>query len=84
MIYKKFLEKMTEEIFKLDLTEIKGEGEIPCPTCGAIISPDDGSEENYKIIEVKLKGDLLEEVEILCNKCKTKIILVGFERLKKS
>jgi len=62
----------------VDLTKIKGEGEFPCPNCGVVISPEDETEDVYKILETKVKGESLEELLILCNKCGSKIRLVGF------
>lgn len=68
-------------VYRVDLTCIDGDGDFPCPSCGTIISPDDTSEESYKILDVKSKGDLLEELVILCNNCGSEIHLLGFEKL---
>jgi len=65
-------------VYEVDLTKIKGEGEFPCPNCGVIISPEDETEDVYSILETKVKGESLEELVILCNKCGSKIRLVGF------
>jgi DNA-directed RNA polymerase subunit RPC12/RpoP len=65
-------------MFKIDLTEIEGDGDFPCPKCGALISPDDETEEVYTIVDTKMKGDVLEELIITCNKCSSKIHIVGF------
>ncbi len=65
-------------IYRVDLTEIQGEGDFPCPKCGVIISPDDTSETVYTILETKVIHDTLEELVILCNQCESKIRLVGF------
>lgn len=65
-------------VYKLDLSELQGEGDFPCPCCGAIISPEDETEDVYVILDTKLSGDDLEELEIQCNKCSSKIRLVGF------
>jgi predicted RNA-binding Zn-ribbon protein involved in translation (DUF1610 family) len=64
--------------YTVDLTKIDGDGAFPCPRCGTIISPDDESEEIYQIIETRVKGDVLTELTLLCNKCKSTIKLVGF------
>jgi len=64
--------------FTVDLTKIEGEGDFPCPKCGATISPDDETEKVYSIIETKVKGGSLEELIILCNKCGSEIHLLGF------
>jgi len=64
--------------FTVDLTKIEGEGDFPCPKCGVTISPDDETEKVYSILETKVKGDALERLIILCNKCRSEIHLVGF------
>jgi len=66
------------QVYRIDLTKIEGDGDFPCPSCGAIISPDDESEEVYVILDTKLKGEALQELVIQCNKCKSKIHLTGF------
>ena len=70
-------------IFKVDITQIEGEGNFPCPKCGVTISPDDETETVYKIIDTKVKKQNLEELTILCNKCESKIRLVGFLQIEK-
>ena len=65
-------------VYVVDLTKIKGDGEFPCPNCGVVISPEDETEDIYKILETKVKGESLEELIIQCNKCGSKIRLVGF------
>jgi predicted RNA-binding Zn-ribbon protein involved in translation (DUF1610 family) len=67
-----------QEVFKVDITQVEGEGEFPCPKCGVIISPDDETETVYRIIDTRVKGRNLEELILLCNKCGSKIRLVGF------
>ncbi len=69
-------------VSKLDLTKIDGNGDFPCPECGIIISPEDESEEVYTIIEEKVKGEVLEELVIQCNRCSCKIRLTGFSILE--
>jgi len=64
---------------KVDLMHIEGLGDFPCPRCGTVISPDDVSEETYKVLETKEKNVL-----ILCNKCNSIIDLVGLEGLNES
>jgi predicted RNA-binding Zn-ribbon protein involved in translation (DUF1610 family) len=49
-------------VYTVDLTKIDGDGAFPCPKCGAIISPDDETEEVYQILETKVKGDELAEL----------------------
>ncbi|MGB9854166.1 MAG: hypothetical protein ACPLRY_05100 [Candidatus Bathyarchaeales archaeon] len=65
-------------LYTVDLTKIDGDGAFPCPKCGAIISPDDETEEIYQIVDTKVEGDSLAELTILCNKCGSTIRLVGF------
>ncbi len=70
-------------IFKVDITQIEGDGDFPCPKCGAVISPDDETETVYTIVDTKVKNQELEELIILCNKCGSKIRLFGFLTLQK-
>jgi len=64
--------------YMMDLREIEGEGDFPCPKCGATISPEDESEQIYTIQELKMKGEQVEELIILCNNCGSKIHVLGF------
>ena len=67
---------------KVNLNSIEGDGEFPCPSCEAMISPDDESEETYKILDIEtLKDGSLKTLTISCNKCRKTIILEGFELL---
>jgi predicted RNA-binding Zn-ribbon protein involved in translation (DUF1610 family) len=68
-------------VFEVDLTKIRGEGEFPCANCGIIISPEDETDDVYKVIETKVKGQALEELVIRCNKCGSLLRLVGFTSL---
>ncbi len=65
-------------IYTVDLTKIDGDGAFPCPKCGTVISPDDETDETYQIVETKIKDDELAELVLTCNKCGTRIRLVGF------
>jgi len=68
--------------FKIDLNKIDGDGEFPCPSCRAVLSPDDESGLTYDIIDVKMEeGGSLKELVIICKKCKSIIHLEGFEAL---
>jgi peptide subunit release factor 1 (eRF1) len=62
----------------VDLSETKRNGQFKCPKCGVKISPDDQSEYTYSILETVMKGDYLEELILHCNRCGSKIHLVGF------
>ena len=68
-------------VHQVDLTELKGEGDFPCPGCGVVISPEDETEDVYRIVNTKVSGDTLEELIIQCNRCKNKIRLTGFNVL---
>jgi ribosomal protein S27AE len=65
-------------IYTVDLTKIDGDGAFPCPKCGVIISPDDETEEVYKIVKTRVKGNDLAELILMCNKCGSAIRLIGF------
>lgn len=65
-------------VYQVNLAEIPGEGDFPCPGCGVVISPEDETEDVYIILDTKVSGDELEELVIQCNHCKSKISLVGF------
>jgi len=67
----------------LDLTQIDGNGEFLCPECGRKISPDDCTEKDYSILEIKMETESLDEVIIRCNVCSTTIHLIGFSLLHK-
>ena len=65
-------------VYEVDLTKIQGDGNFSCPNCGVIISPEDETEDVYRILETKVKGEDLEELLIQCNECGSKIRLFGF------
>ena len=65
-------------VYKLNLAELQGEGEFSCPGCGILISPEDETEDVYVILDTKISDNNLEELKIQCNRCKSKIRLVGF------
>ncbi len=69
-------------VFRIDLTQIEGEGDFLCPSCKTPISPDDESEVTYQVADVKTgKDGALESLTIRCKKCRSTIHLVGFEAL---
>jgi hypothetical protein len=45
------------------------------------ISPEDETEDNYKILETKVVNEELSELIIACGKCRSTIILSGFQGL---
>jgi predicted RNA-binding Zn-ribbon protein involved in translation (DUF1610 family) len=68
------------EAYTIDLTKIDGDGSFPCPKCGTIISPEDESEQIYKIIDTKVNNDELVELMVMCGNCGTNIKLTGFQQ----
>ena len=66
--------------YTIDLTQIDGDGSFPCPKCGTVISPEDESEEVYKIVDTKVVNDELVELVINCNECRSNIKLTGFQQ----
>ncbi len=72
------MKQENQQMFTIDLSTIEGDGDFPCPRCGVSISPEDESENTYTIIDTKVNGDDLQELTIQCNKCGSKIRLIGF------
>lgn len=66
--------------YTIDLTQIEGDGSFPCPKCGTVISPEDETEEVYKIVDTKIVNDELVELVIICSTCGTKVKLTGFQQ----
>jgi len=69
--------------FLIDLSRTKEKGEFSCPKCGTKISPDDLSEGAYTILEPVMKGECLDRIILQCNRCGSKIHLIGFHVLEK-
>jgi len=68
--------------FTINLNNIEGTGDFPCPSCGILISPDDDSERTYKIVNIDTYEDgSLKFLTLLCKNCHSTIILEGFEAL---
>ena len=65
----------------VDLTKIEGDGSFPCPKCGVVISPEDETEEFYKILDTKVVDDQLTELVVECGSCKSVIKLTGFQQM---
>ena len=63
-----------------NLVAIEGDGSFSCPKCGMTISPEDETEENYKIIDTKVVNKELAELVIACGKCGSTIKLTGFQQ----
>ncbi len=66
--------------YMVNLAQLDGEGTFPCPRCATTISPDDESEENYKIVETKVVNQKLVELGISCRTCGALIRLTGFQQ----
>jgi predicted RNA-binding Zn-ribbon protein involved in translation (DUF1610 family) len=65
--------------YMINLVAIEGDGAFPCPKCGTMISPDDVTESNYKIVDTKVVNDELAELVISCGKCGSNIRITGFQ-----
>jgi len=78
MMMKKPKEK--DSLYSINLIAIDGDGSFPCPQCGMTISPEDETEENYKVIDTTVVNNELTELIIECGKCRTTIKLVGFQQ----
>ena len=66
--------------YTIDLTQIEGDGSFSCPKCGTVISPEDETEEVYKIVDTKIVNDELVELLIMCGTCRSNIKLTGFQQ----
>jgi hypothetical protein len=66
--------------YTIDLTKIDGDGSFPCPKCGTVMSPEDETEEVYKIVDTKIINDELVELVIVCDTCESSIKLTGFQQ----
>jgi predicted RNA-binding Zn-ribbon protein involved in translation (DUF1610 family) len=65
--------------YTINLVAIEGDGTFSCPKCGTMISPDDESESNYKIVDTKVLNNELSELVISCGKCGSTIRITGFQ-----
>jgi DNA-directed RNA polymerase subunit RPC12/RpoP len=70
--------------YTVDLAKVKRKESINCPKCGTEISPDDETEETFSILEPVVKGEHLESVVLQCNRCKSRILMTGFQLLQDS
>ena len=69
--------------YTVDLRKTKGEGDVKCPKCGVVISPDDETEEVYTILDTVMDGDRLDRIVLQCFKCLSRIDLTGFDFLSR-
>jgi predicted RNA-binding Zn-ribbon protein involved in translation (DUF1610 family) len=74
------MKQSNSQMFTIDLSKIDGAGDFPCPYCGIVISPDDKTEDVYRIVDTKAKGESLEELTLQCSKCGIRIRLIGFSK----
>jgi hypothetical protein len=74
----KSMKQTNPQVFTVDLARIEGNGDFPCPGCDVSISPEDTTDSVYTIVDTEVNGESLEELTIQCNKCGSKIRLIGF------
>ena len=65
--------------YTVNLVAIEGDGTFPCPKCGTTMSPEDETEENYRIVNTKIVNNELAELIIVCGKCGSIIKITGFQ-----
>jgi len=68
--------------YTINLATIEEDGSFQCPKCKMSISPEDETEENYRIEDTKLVDGELSELIITCGQCKSVIKLTGFQGLQ--
>ena len=66
--------------YRINLVSIEGDGSLSCPKCGMIISPQEKTEENYRILDTKIVKNELVELVVSCGKCESTIVLGGFQQ----
>jgi predicted RNA-binding Zn-ribbon protein involved in translation (DUF1610 family) len=66
--------------YEIDLVAIESDGSFPCPKCGTTISPEDETEENFRVMNTKVVNNELAELVIACGKCKSTMKLIGFQQ----
>ncbi len=67
-------------LLTVDLSLIESDGSFPCPKCGTMISPDDETEEVYKIVDTKIVNGDLAELVISCRTCGSIVKVTGFQQ----
>lgn len=80
MMTKKLQKKEIEYI--VNLAAIEDDGSFKCPKCGLSISPEDETEDNYRILDTKVVNDELAELVIACGKCGSTVKLTGFQGME--
>jgi len=76
----KKLEKQ-DSAYTINVATVEENGSFQCPKCKMSISPDDETEDNYKIEDTKLVNGELSELIITCGQCRSVIKLTGFQCL---
>ncbi len=70
-------------IFGIDLLKIDGEGEVICPKCREILSPNDPAGMTYEVLDsINSEDGALVEAFLQCKRCGSIIRLHGFAMLR--
>jgi hypothetical protein len=72
--------KCKDHEYIVDLLSVEGDGSFACPKCGVTISPEDETEENYRIVNTKVINDEIVELVVACGKCGITMVLTGFQQ----
>jgi predicted RNA-binding Zn-ribbon protein involved in translation (DUF1610 family) len=67
--------------YTVDFTQLEDDGSFACPKCGAIISPDDDTEETYRVLETEVQNNELAALTIECGTCRSIIRLTGMNKV---
>jgi hypothetical protein len=67
----------SKNMFSVNLSEIEGVGDFPCPKCSTVFSPDDLTKDVYTILSLKKNDNKPTSMVIQCNQCKSIINLNG-------
>jgi hypothetical protein len=67
-------------VYRMELDEINKNGSLPCPSCGAHISPEDHSDKVYTLLYANMNNVGLDEIVIRCNRCQSQIYIGGFSK----
>lgn len=67
-------------VYRMGLDEINENGSLPCPGCGAHISPEDKSDKIYTLLDINMNSAGLDEIVIRCNRCHSQINISGFSK----
>jgi hypothetical protein len=67
-------------VYRIELSVINKNGSLPCPSCGAHISPDDHTDKIYTLLDANMNEYGLDEIVIRCNRCQSQIYISGFSK----